>query len=812
MPHPQSARRITLLALASCLLALTALFLVALRTGAAHAATGYGELTRFGKAGGAAGDIEPGLSQAIGVDTANNDVFVLDEEGEPKEVGQNLVHKYRLQELTEAGTFVASAKFTEKGPLPGVEAEEHPAQGLAVDPGLERVYVLADDSRGEFPGPKDAEARVASTLYAFSTKASGKTLPAASETTEGVLTGPGEAAGEFGAQSETAGRALLDPEGITVDPATHEVLILAHIDEKGEAVDTISNTTDHYVLQRVESDGKLGEKYVDSTNVLKPVSEGASPPTPDSPIVTSTSPERIYVDYNEGLVEIPYKAAGAPKPITHETAASEAENLTADAEGGGALSASPEGTIFGLAQIENERVLGNAVKPGVILSSATSPAKEIGWSGGQSAQAPQQKEEKCVLEPGVLEEPRPAVAAGREGKVFVLAGEFLTQTSGTTAAVIEFGPGGTGCPEASVAEPEAEASGKKLAADQIIPQHTAVTLSSRVAQADALKSEWAFSDPTTKETEATEVNPADQGLTARTTHKFEHEGEWTVTETITSDNFAMPAQTIFNGTSFASPLITEDEHSEKLTFNLKIEPAPASASFSGPTAVTLGEAAEFNASSSKGFGGGHITKYAWSFGDGSEETSISPIAKHVYGATGSYQVSLTITDAHGSTKSAPRTIQVHAPSAPSGGGGAPPPPPPPPGPGAGSTGRGGVLSYQVSVASTSISVNSKGALVITVKCLGQSSCDGAVTLRTASAVASGAGKHKAILTLASGSFTLAGGHFKALTLHLSSKAKALLVHSHTLRARATIVARDSAGAAHTTQSIVTLRATKAKHH
>jgi hypothetical protein len=132
----------------------------------------------------------------------------------------------------------------------------------------------------------------------------------------------------------------------------------------------------------------------------------------------------------------------------------------------------------------------------------------------------------------------------------------------------------------------------------------------------------------------------------------------------------------------------------------------------------------------------------------------------------------------------------------------------------GATPSGGVLStissYRVGLASTSLSVSRSGAVVVKVLCLGTSGCAGKVTLRTLSAVSTGAGKHRVVLTLASGSFTLAGGQSKALTLHLSATARKLLGRSHSLRARATIAARDSSGAAHSTPVIVTLR--EKRHH
>ena len=120
-----------------------------------------------------------------------------------------------------------------------------------------------------------------------------------------------------------------------------------------------------------------------------------------------------------------------------------------------------------------------------------------------------------------------------------------------------------------------------------------------------------------------------------------------------------------------------------------------------------------------------------------------------------------------------------------------------------------MLSYSVSVAGASVAVSPAGALSLKIDCSGQSSCTGGVTLRTASAVLSST-KHKAILTLASASFSIAGGQVKVVALHLSSKARALLKRVHTLKARATIIARDSSGASHVTTALVTLKASK--HH
>ncbi|MDQ6686095.1 MAG: PKD domain-containing protein [Actinomycetota bacterium] len=63
----------------------------------------------------------------------------------------------------------------------------------------------------------------------------------------------------------------------------------------------------------------------------------------------------------------------------------------------------------------------------------------------------------------------------------------------------------------------------------------------------------------------------------------------------------------------------------------------------------------FDGSSSTG---NQITSYSWAFGDGATAQGVSPT--HTYAATGSYQVTLTVTDSSGATSSATKTVQVTA--------------------------------------------------------------------------------------------------------------------------------------------------------
>jgi hypothetical protein len=133
----------------------------------------------------------------------------------------------------------------------------------------------------------------------------------------------------------------------------------------------------------------------------------------------------------------------------------------------------------------------------------------------------------------------------------------------------------------------------------------------------------------------------------------------------------------------------------------------------------------------------------------------------------------------------------------------PPPPPSSPQP------KGGVQAYIASFSGSSLVVSTSGLAAVKISCPSGGSCSGVLTLQTASAVAA-SGKKK-VLTLASGSFSLAGGG-KTISLHLSSQAKALLSRSHgVLKAKLTILSRAAGGHSNTTTHVVTLHLAKKKH-
>lgn len=57
---------------------------------------------------------------------------------------------------------------------------------------------------------------------------------------------------------------------------------------------------------------------------------------------------------------------------------------------------------------------------------------------------------------------------------------------------------------------------------------------------------------------------------------------------------------------------------------------------------------------------GTVTTFAWEFGDGTGSAGPSPV--HVYGASGSYAVKLTVTDNNGATASTTSTVDIKTPA------------------------------------------------------------------------------------------------------------------------------------------------------
>jgi hypothetical protein len=512
----------------------TLLIFMALGTTGASATTGFGEVGRFGERVGQKSDKEAPtlgvlagakkgeepLHYAIGVDPSEgNDVFVLDEPNVPKETHKDelctTTRQVRIQKFTPSGSPLASVTFAVTSPEvepSGGECEDSEVEdfsNIAVDPETGVVYVLSTEPR-EAGLTADAEAPAATTLYAFKTKESGKELVSATPDSEGVLAN----AATLGAESDEPGKALLEPRGITVDPKTHEVVILGHIDEKGAAQDEIAN--DRFALQRVTDEGHLGQRYVDKKGFFEAHAR-TKLSFPSSPVVTGQ--EKVLVRF-EGITEIPNEFESAtnkqeePKQVYDEPVNTIGVlNFGEENEAGGGLSLSPEGNLFEPASIENEAITeGLSEKAGIAersLASLGSGGGLLGWSGGQSQVIKPQ--DQCVLEPGEEEAPL-YIAAGSEGKVFVLAPEYLDAAEPplfkpfSKDAVVELGPGGSGCPTAKGSSVTLTKDKEQLPESEPVSNAAELEFSTKVDQADALDATWTIENKANKN-EKTVITP-----------------------------------------------------------------------------------------------------------------------------------------------------------------------------------------------------------------------------------------------------------------------------------------------------------------
>jgi PKD repeat protein len=838
-----------------------ALALLVLAGGSRAQAATYGELTRFGVAGhnGVSGALnEEGRTLLLGVDSHDDSVYVLDEpelehEGtlEKGHLEVNITRHLRLQKFTSTGgsySFNASRAFEETTGRPphripfeveDTENDSLAVEGIAVDPGLQRVYVLAVDWRSyerkvdklSHAGSSSKFALpVASTLYAFSTVPSGgKLVPAPGTKTvsgkgEGVLAGPED----LKAQSDEVGAALLEPAGMTVDPVSHDVIILAHVDEAGGEIDDITKASDHYVLQRVNSKGEIvpGSRYTDGKSFGGPdffAKESSPDSRPHSPVIAGPSEgeQHVVVAHNGDLVEFP--AAFGSKEAPREFFAPPPEERILESgirgaraqwapdqspspenEGetvGGVLSAAPDGTIYGASAALNEAVEHEQGPYGAVLSLSSTDGSVLGWTGAQRVGARAEKKDpewyKCVIAP-LNYEPIAPVAAGSEGKVFVLALAYLWVTQlveeeeltefelypeafgvPPAPAVIEFGPEGSGCPTAGSPGLVAKVKGAEV---HTVNAGEQVTFSAPLTQANALgQVEWEFGDG------SAETRPTRELASIEAPHTFTKPGTYSVRAKIHTDDLATPVVTVETAITVAEGAAL----------------APTALA-SGPLTALVGEVVEFDGSASSDPGGpNRIAEYHWTFGDGHSASSTKPTITHDYTQVGAYTVSLTVTNKHGVT-SAPDMLPLpvvvrEPPPAPVGGGGSTTATT-----STEATGSRGQSSAvpDARLASTSLSVARSGVVKLRVICPSTvTRCVGNVTLR---AKLPAGGKHSRLVTLGLGTFAMPGGAAQIVAVHLTST-RAFIARHSLVHAIATIQTHDPAGVGYLRQTAVTVR-------
>ena len=780
----------------------------------ANAATGYGELLRFGGKGtnktGTEFQFAGEETHAFAVDPESGSVYVGDETAEGSE-------KLRVQSYTASGAFAGEGTIKPPSLPKGIGGFEG-YEGFAVAQAEKRIYVLATFKRFA-EDAIDGNIVAAGALYALkSTTSSGKLEPAEGTGKEGLL-GTTET---LGANSETQGKSLLVPSGIAVDPLTGEVLILGVDDEGSGGL--------HAAVAHVSAGGSVLFTWIDP--------DAASNETePDSPVVSPGG--KLFFESGDELFALPASArSGAPEPVfsfaepeSLETGPFAGE-LASFGEGetsfGGGLSiisegAPSEGRLVAFAEVHAMSEAGElgeerngALNFDYVEEGEHVKVSEAGWTGGVPGEGQGEKVKPCEIG---FAGANPAVAATTDNGLDVLSPAW--------SEVIELGPGGSGCPTAKEAPSGLEVTldGKRVANPEI---SDTVTLAGRIVQANVLSVQWVFGDG---QEEVIATPSGEQTQTAETTHKFAKAGDLTVEAIIHTDNLATPELRLKSSldvieTRGGSPKVKQQPAPETV---LEGQTAKFEASASGEPQPTT----QWEVSTDKG------EKWAPLTGQTLDTLELADVAAtqngYEYRATFDNDVGTAVSSAAATLtvetkqareeklrkqqqeeelhkqqqeEEAKRSQEKHQQENKT-----PPPTSEPESPKpAQQVDSLKEASPRATLAGTSLSVSAAGAVVVKVSCpTGVSECTGTVTLRTLSAVAAARGtaaSKKSVLTLAQGSFSVSGGQSKTLTLHLSSQGRRLLSRSRSLHVRATVASRNPAGESQTVLGTVTLRLTK----
>jgi hypothetical protein len=779
--------------------------------------------------------VSPHTDHNFAIDPKTGDLFVADEFFEG-------VHNFaRVQKFGPKGEFLAENRFA----LTVTTAAE--LGGIAIDAATNRLYVLVNETR---PGEEetvvyDPELTAADTIWSLSTEETSEKLKEQKQLTK--------EAGELKPLSEEPKAALVDPAGIAVDRKTHDVVILGQQDEstlKGSGEEQF-----RAAVERVHADGTLGPRYIDQGNCLdgaepsaeEKASSGEKPcgekgvEQPRSPIATPLG--RVYVEGEDEIWEIPAPTTGEesfkevtskPKRIFRMGAQQSLITTGGQEQQAGTMSfaslGSGEGRIYLTATIAGEQSESGVLVLNYVEHGEAAEVTESGWTGGQNSVS---KQAKCIIPIASVE---PLVAAGSGEQVLVF--DATSALEGSHVELFAFGPGleAEACGHATASPPVVEVGEEKNATK--VETGKLATITSHVTGANAMSTKWKLVfTPAAGEKVTEELTTGYQFAAPTLSYEFTRVGHYEITETVETDNLG------------SAPIVVKAAQAITTT------PSPPKVKIVTPhTSVVVGQMVAFEANVIDNNEATPHLKYTWSFGDGSSpvvdeeaatKSTVTRRVEHAFQSRcgASCKVTLEVEDL---------TAKVHSSAKAE----------VPVGEGqaerearersehekaehertereareqgerekaarekaereASEKRAGEVLPSKASsnpeakIAGTALSVSANGNLTIKISCPSDegAACIGTVTLHTLTAVSATHSK-RAILTLASGTFSVAGGQTKTVTLHLSTKARSLLSRSHVLAALTRIVAHDSAGVTKTTTSRVMLRLVKphGKHH
>jgi len=634
--------------------------------------------------------------------------------------------------------------------------------GVTVDPSRGRVYVLTTALNS---GTVDS----AQQLYVFSTTPDGsQNLIAPSGLPSTLLA-------DTSALDASGDNAIAAPTDLAVDPASGDVVVAGR-------VATGPNLGD-VEFQPITAAGQMATPWVDTTGTFAgmpvAIAIGANStayvdwaPTNTVQVAkvnytdTSATPQFFSTAGNT------LTATGAPGPgvnVQFDPTASWSAQPAFGVSNGPLMALDPDGSklwAFGGAAGAPSGHSGRAI--------STVDGSGLGFIGGQT-------DTTCTYP----RSPGSGFAVGSGNVLFVLT---------RNGNVSRFGPTGTGCVE--VADAGMTVDGNAVSGPIDAQKGQVMSFAANVTGANITSIDWDFGDGTT--TPPTDQPVTSTGPSLAQTHTFTHGGTHTVTATIHTDS-----------------IVTPDPITDTMTVNVPASPVTASLSVT-PSAPKVGDTVNFDASGTNDPDEIGDDTYTWDFGDGQTATTRTNTTTHTYASANTYSVSVRVSDpgtgnhdtATGSVtvkpadqNPPPTTTTDQTPPPTTTTDQTPPPattsqtpPPPPNGPAVGFSG-------------SSLTATSAGAVGLKLACpKSAKSCNGTLTLQTASAVSAAKKKaKKAILVLGKATFKLKPGKPATVTVHLSSKARALLKRSHSLRITAIVDARDGASTTRVVRHTFTLK-------
>jgi DNA-binding beta-propeller fold protein YncE len=392
-------------------IALSALF------AAGAAAKGGGQVGEgFGSAGVGNGQFfNPAL---LGVDSADGTLYTGDlVGGATAEISE--ATNYRIQQLTASGEFKASAEI-KRVPETGKIASLH---GIAVDHSLGRIYLIE--------GCRVASAGGSLSCLKTGGKIGARNVLVYSTTPEGTQLVPDESLPKIALPSGE--NEIYEPQAIAVDPANHDIVVLAAENEK------------HRIVQRISSAGVLGARYTDKADQLKPASGGSASSLAVSPTgaaYTMTGNSTPPASFTR-LFKLPQSLASLEEVASVSAAASREEwvlGLESKVDslfGGPQLAISTDGSTLYWKEWRKkseESVAGELA----VRAYSLSKGETLGYWGGGSS--------RCAI----TTSPAP-LAAGPAGSLRVFdtgaPTKKPTQTPAYGLKLLTFGASGSGCAE-----------------------------------------------------------------------------------------------------------------------------------------------------------------------------------------------------------------------------------------------------------------------------------------------------------------------------------------------------------------------------